>query len=100
MSAQPHDFAHTQHAENNRKKKAHRLALAAASMGLQDYELKVIGGTQVEVDTRARVRRAAALDREPSVETWHLAMGMLLARAATLPGARQCQRCDAYSTLR
>lgn len=90
------DFAHTQRAENNRKRKAHRLALAAASMGLQYYELKVVGGTQAEADTRTRVRRAARIDRDPSVETWQLAIGMLMARAGTLPGALQCPRCDAY----
>ena len=96
MSAAPADFAHTRHAEANRQRKAHALAAAAANLGLQPYELKLIGSTSVEAEHRRRVRRAAGLDRDPSVETWMLALAHLEARAATLPGARQCTACGAF----
>lgn len=94
MSAQAVDYGHTTQAENNRKRKASALATAAANLGFQPYELTVIGGTPAEADKRHRVRRAAGLDRDPSVETWQMTIGMLIARTATLPGARPCTRCD------
>ncbi|EYR64644.1 hypothetical protein N866_07100 [Actinotalea ferrariae CF5-4] len=96
MSTATADFAHTRHAETNRQRKANALAAAAANLGLQPYELKVIGSTAVEAEQRRRVRRTAGLDRDPSVETWMLALGYLEARAAGLPGARQCTACGAF----
>ena len=90
------DFAHTRHAETNRRRKATALAAAAVNLGLQPYELKVIGSTATEAEARRRVRRAAGVDRDPSVQTWMLTLGYLEARAASLPGARQCQHCGAF----
>ena len=95
MSASPAvDYAHTNRAEENRKRKASALAATAAGFGLQPYELTVVGGTQAEADRRHRVRVASGLDRDPSVETWQTAIGMLIGRTATLPGARPCTHCD------
>lgn len=98
MSAPAPDFAHTAGAERNRKRKAGALAAAAASLGLQPYELRVVGGTAVEAEHRTRVRRAAGVTRDASVETWQTAIGLLIARTATMPGAHPCPRCD-YTVL-
>lgn len=90
------DHAHTHRAETNRQRKAHALAGAAVALGLQPYDLTVVGGTQAHADNRGRVRRLAGLDRDPSVETWQTALGHLFGLAAHVPAAEQCARCDAY----
>lgn len=96
MTAAERDYAHTPTADRNRKRKANALAAAAANLGLQPYELTVVGGTAVHAEHRHRVRRTAGLDRDPSVETWQVAIGYLIARVATLPGTYQCTACDFY----
>lgn len=93
-SAPAADYGHTPAAESNRRRKAHALSGAAWSMGLQPYELTVVGGGAQEAELRSRVRRAARLDRDPSVETWQAAIGQLMARIMTMPGTAPCPRCD------
>lgn len=94
MSAQPgFDFAHTPKAENHRKAKAHKLAIAARDLGLQPYELAIIGGSPAAAALRSRVRRAARVDSEPSVQTWQQALGQLEGLARSIPGSRPCPRC-------
>lgn len=87
------DHAHTGRAEENRKAKASALAAAAAALGLQPYELKITDGTAEHAENRARVRRAAGVPRDPSTETWQMAIAFLLARALTRPGVRTCRAC-------
>jgi hypothetical protein len=94
MSDQPTlDFAHTPGADKSRKRKAKALAATAAGMGLQPYELKVLGSTPAAAAARREVRRAAGWDREPSVETWMLAVGYLESLARDLPGIVLCTDC-------
>ncbi|MGN8245250.1 hypothetical protein ACTHAM_002369 [Cellulomonas soli] len=87
------DHAHTPTSTANRRKKASALAAAAASLGLQPYELTCVGGTVADADRRRRVRRAAGLDRDASVETWQLALGFLEARVRTMPSSVMCPAC-------
>ena len=90
------DHAHTPRAETNRQRKAHALAGAARHLGMQPYELTVVGGTLAHSENRARVRRLAGLDRDPSVETWQTAIGHLLGLTGSMPGAAQCTACGFY----
>jgi hypothetical protein len=87
------DFGHTPTAENDRRRKAHALAVAARDLGLQPYELAVIGGGPAAPEQRSRVRRVAGVGRDPSVETWQLVLGMLEGLARSVPGSRPCLRC-------
>lgn len=89
----PTDYARTRHAEQNRARKAEALAAAAARMGLQAYELTLVGGTVADRDRRAAVRKAAGISRAPSVDTWTLALQTLEALARALPGVRDCPLC-------
>lgn len=86
MSTAP-DYAHTRNAENHRQRKAHALAMAARALGMQPYELQVIGGTAEHASNRLRARRRAHLDRDPSVETWQLTIGQLEGLAHSAPGS-------------
>lgn len=92
MSAAP-DFARTRKAETNRHRKAKALAAAAVALGLQPYELAIVGGGEAERAARRAVRRRAGLDRDPSVESWHVAMGYLEGRARSLPAIYTCPGC-------
>jgi hypothetical protein len=96
VSSTSTDYAHTPRAESNRQRKAHRLALAARSLGLQPYELTVVGGTVAHASNRTRVRRHARVDHDPSVETWQITIAQLIGLSGSMPGARQCVACGFY----
>lgn len=87
------DFGHTPRAENNRKRKAHALAVAARSLGLQPYDLAIPGGRPGAEQQRARVRRHAGVASDPSAETWALALGQLEGLARSVPGSSLCPLC-------
>ena len=61
------DYAHTPHAEHNRRLKAQALAEAARSLGVPARDLAAGGGR------RRDVARAAGISRAPSEATWALA---------------------------
>ena len=96
----PHDYAHTRDAAENREKKATALAATAARLGLQPYELKLVGGTVADADRRTAVRKETGLDRNPSVETWGRAIGLLDAHLRELPGTTTCDRDGCGSAVR
>ena len=88
------DYAHTNAAEKNRRKKAQVLADAARELGLMPYELQTLHGTAVHASMREQVRKHAGLDRPASVDTWNQALIRLEAAAFRVPGVRFCERCD------
>jgi hypothetical protein len=87
------DFAQTAGAQDNRRRKAHLLAVAARDLGLQPYELAVIGGGPASPQQRSRVRRMAGVGRDPSVQTWQLVLGMLEGLARAVLGSGPCPWC-------
>lgn len=71
------DYAHSGEANLNRHRKALALRTAAISAGMTAIEF----GAALDADTgrvgieaRRRLRKAAGLDREPSIETWAAAL--------------------------
>ncbi len=87
------DYARTDYARRNRAKKAAALAAAALDLGMQTYELTLVGGTPADRDRRTLVRKAAGLDRTPSTETWTAALAALEDLLRAVPGVRACQAC-------
>lgn len=71
------DFGHTRDAKANRAHKAGRLRLAAIGAGVTPELLRAAlhpDAGRDATDLRRRLRRAAGVDREPSTETWTLAL--------------------------
>lgn len=93
MSRAP-DYAHTAHARENRARKAAALAAAAAGLGLQVYEVKLVGGTVADRKRRAAVARAAGYS-SASDETWAAALLELEALAWAVPGVEAHGPCGA-----
>lgn len=89
------DYAQTRHAANNRIKKAQALAVKAAEMGLQPYELTLPGsfGTLADHRRREDVRKACGMKSKPSEQTWADALTELEVGTRTRPNARECPSC-------
>ncbi|WP_182112903.1 hypothetical protein [Actinotalea sp. JY-7876] len=87
------DYSHSKYAETNRRRKADALAAAAAHLGLQPFELTLVGGTVADAGRRKLVRKAAGLDRDASVETWSQALGALEQTLWRVPGTTACPDC-------
>ena len=91
----PTDYAQTPHAIKNRIAKAQALALKAAELGFQPYELTMPAdfGTVADNDRRERVRKACGMKAKPSPETWMDALTELEVGTRTRPEARACSVC-------
>lgn len=94
------DYAQTPHARENRERKATALAGAAARLGLQPFELRLVGGTVADAERREVVRLEAGLTRRPSVETWARAIALLDARSREIPGTHPCQAAGCGASVR
>lgn len=89
------DFAQTPHAQANRLAKAERLAVRAAELGLQPYELRMpqAFGTLADEGRRERVRRDLDMRSRPSDQTWAMALDLLEVGSRSRNGATQCGLC-------